>query len=115
MKKVFTILSALLLMAGVSFAQTGQNHNEIPEVKAKTVTANMSHIVGLDGDQQGKVFAIYTDYFKAFNESEALKATDAAAAAAKLKAATEARDKALKALLTADQLKTWNNDKNSKL
>lgn len=113
MKKVLTIVAALFIMTGGAFAQTTQT--QLPQVRAKGITADMSMLVTLTGDQQGQVFNIYTDYFKATDEADALRATDAKAADAKIATAKATRDKALKAILTADQLKNWSADKKSGL
>jgi hypothetical protein len=114
MKKVLTIVSALFIMAGSAFAQSAQTA-PTPEARAKNMTAEMSMAVTLSGEQQGKVWNLYTDYYKVVNEADALRATDAKTADAKVATAKAARDKGLKAVLTADQLKAWSADKRSTL
>lgn len=105
----------LILSCIISLAQTQQNAEgkEFPEAKAKKVVARMKGIASLTTEQVNKVNDIYIDYYKqkdALKNNKVLSKSDLKEKADAIKSK---REKQLKQVLTAEQLKKWQEYKDA--
>jgi hypothetical protein len=113
MKKIILISSIVASTIGMVNAQTKQTAAPVkevttqakPEVRAKERVAEINNLCALQGDQIGKVNAVFIDFY---TKQDALKAkqstlsiTDYDKKMAELK---ENRDVAVKAILTPNQV-----------
>lgn len=108
MKRITGIITVLLFSVAFVNAQQAENKTvESPQARAKSIVAKMSHAVGIKGEQISKVNSLYTEYYTkkdAIKGDLKMKEKDKEN---KLKELKKDRDKKLKAILTADQLKKW--------
>jgi hypothetical protein len=110
-KQIFVLAVSLFVMLGAAHAQGGGMQRQTPEERTAIVLAKMDSAFKPTEAVKTSVKTIFMDYYAAQQKSmEEMRASgnmDRDAMMAKRKELTEARDVKLKAVLTAEQLKTW--------
>ncbi len=100
-----TLLILFLAMTMNTFAQQGQFNNTTAEDRAKRITGLMKSELKLNATQETKVQAINLKYAKLMDQAR--KLTDNALRMKTMSENDKAKDAELKAVLTADQFKSY--------
>ncbi len=110
-KQIFVLAAALFVMLGTARAQGGGMQRQTPEERTAVIMAKMDSAFKPAEAVRIAVKTIFIDYYasqqKSMGEMRATGNVDRDAMMAKRKELTDARDVKLKAVLTAEQLKTW--------
>jgi hypothetical protein len=110
-KQIFFLAAALFVMLGSAQAQGGGMQRQTADERTVAVLAKMDSAFKPSDAVKASVKTIFMDYFTAQQKSmEDMRASgnmDRDALMAKRKELTDARDVKLKAVLTAEQMKTW--------
>ena len=107
MKKLLMICGLLFGIVTLTHAQDGVRKMMSPEERAKKQTERLAEKLKLSEEQKAKVLAIYTEQAKAMNKDVEAKMADRKAKYAEMKAAREANDAKVEAVLTAEQKKAY--------
>ncbi len=110
-KQIFVLAAALFVMLGSAQAQGGGMQRQTPDERTAAVLAKIDSAFKPTDAVKASVKTIFMDYFTAQQKSmEDMRASgnmDRDALMAKRKELADARDVKLKAVLTAEQMKTW--------
>ncbi|MEJ5960704.1 hypothetical protein [Pedobacter immunditicola] len=107
MKKLLMICGLLFGVVTLTNAQDGGRKMMSPEERAKKQTERLAEKLKLSEEQKSKVLAIYTEQANAMNKDVQAEMADRKAKHAEMKAAREANEAKVEAILTADQKKAY--------
>ena len=112
MKKILFLFFCATAIAGATYAQPGGFQRRTVEERVAMVHQKIDSAFKLEAAKLTQVDAVFTAYYKAQDaKREELMAgggpPDRETMVAEMGKLTDARDEKLKAVLTADQFKTW--------